>query len=168
MVLFPWPVARDGMVIPMAVAYWGVPSGGLVQAGETVSVLSLLEDTVRVWPAPVPAVMLTRRPAHSSVVHDLSTSWSVVLVCPRTYWDVSSGGLLQARETVSVLTVLEDTVRVWPAPLPAVILTKYPAHWSGVHTLLLSLSVVLVCVPVAVPSSPVPVPLSPERTVPSS
>src|SRR2546422_6863132 len=68
-------------------------------------------------------------------------SWSVVLVCPMTYWDVPSGIGLHAGETVSVLVVFEDTVRVWPAPGPAVIVTGRPAHRLVVHALVPDLPV---------------------------
>src|SRR3989441_1124512 len=179
-------------------SYWDVRSGVVVQAGETVSALVVLEDTVRVWPAPVPAVIVTGRPIHRLAGHafafatDLVVSWSVVLVCAMTYWDVPSGVVVQADETVSVLAVLEDTVVVWPAPVPAVIVTRRPAHWSVVHALVpdfvVSWSVVLVSVPlavpcsaavptsavavpaspVAVPASPVPLPLSPVGAGPES
>src|SRR5438034_2080241 len=73
--------------------YWDVPSGVLVQAGETVRVFSLLEDTVLVWPAPVPAVMLTAAPFHSSTVHVLVLSWSVVLVCVPVAVPLSPGAM---------------------------------------------------------------------------
>src|SRR5436309_11279995 len=76
------------------------------------------------------------------------------------YWDVPSGVVVQPGETVSVLVVLEDTVLVWPAPVPAVMLTAAPFHSSTVHVLVLSWSVVLVCVPVAVPLSPGAMPLA--------
>src|SRR5438309_6921517 len=46
-VLFASPVARDGTVIPAAMMYSEVPSGVRLQAGDTVSVLAVLEDTVR-------------------------------------------------------------------------------------------------------------------------
>ena len=92
--------------------YLDVPSGVVVQAGETVSVFLVLDDTVRVWPAPVPAVMLSGRPAHRLVDHDLVVSWSVVLVCRMTYLDVASGVVVQAGETVRVVAVLDDTVLV--------------------------------------------------------
>src|SRR2546427_2581607 len=111
--------------------YWDVPSGIGLHAGETVSVLVVFEDTVRVWPAPGPAVIVTRRPAHWLIVHalvpDLLVSWSAVLVCVITYLDVPSGVVIQG-ETVSVLAVLEVTVFVWPAPVPAVIVTGRRAH----------------------------------------
>src|SRR5438309_336640 len=113
--------------------------------------------------------MMTVRPAHSAGVHVLSRSSSVVLVCLMTYPDEPSSGVRsQAGDTVSVLSVLDNTVRVWPAPKPAVILTGRPAHWLTSHVLLLSLSVVLDCAPSAVPASPLPVPLSPATSVPSS
>src|SRR2546427_1720312 len=132
--------------------YSDVPSGIVVHAGETVSVLTSLEDTVRVWPAPVPAVIVTTNPAHWLTVHALIpalvVSWSVVLVCPITYWDVPSGIVVQAAETVSVLVVLEDTVRDWPAPVPAVMVTRRPAHTFAGHPavpdLVVSWTVVLV------------------------
>src|SRR3989442_12107553 len=108
--------------------YWDEPSGFVPQADETVSVLGVLEDTVFFWPAPVPALMLTLRPFHWSVVHVLLMSWSVLLVCVMTYSDVASGAVTHAGETVSVLASLVDTVLVWPAPVPAVIGTGRPAH----------------------------------------
>src|SRR5439155_21835728 len=79
--------------------YWDVPSGIRFQAGETVSVLAVLEATVRVWPAPAPALMLTARPAQWLVVHALapflSRSSGVVLFCLMTYpLDASSGSLV--------------------------------------------------------------------------
>src|SRR3989442_1229193 len=85
-----------------------------------------------------------------------------------TYWDVPSGFLSQAGETVRVVAVLEATVRIWPAPSPAVILTGRPAHWSVLNAWVVSWSVVLVSTPLAVPAAPVPTPLSPGTTVPSS
>src|SRR5947199_10631 len=142
--------------------YWDVPSGVLVQAGETVRMFSLLEDTVRVWPAPVPAAMKTGCAAHSFLVHDLLGSPSVVLVrILMTYWDVLSGGVVQAEARTSVLALLEDTVFAWPAPVPTAMLSGRPFHTSVVHVLVMSWSVVLVCAPVAVPASSVAVPLSP-------
>src|SRR5437870_1225628 len=179
-------------------SYWDVPSGVVVQAGETVSVLVVFEDTVRVWPTPVPAVIVTGRPIHRLAGHafafasDLVVSWSVVLVCAITYWDVPSGVVVHADETVRVLPVLEDTVFVWPAPVPALIVTTRPAQRLAVHALVpdlvVSWSVVLVSVPLAVPASaalpasavavpaspvpvpasPVPLPLSPMVATPSS
>src|SRR2546428_11646806 len=79
--------------------------------------------------------MLTLRPSHWSVVHVLLMSWSVLLVCVMTYSDVPSGVVVQAGETVSALVVLEDTVRVWPAPVPAVIVTGRPVHRLAGHAL---------------------------------
>src|SRR3989442_14916045 len=125
----------------MGMTYWDVPSGIKFQAGETVSVLAVLEDTVRVWPAPAPALMLTVRPAHSFSVHVLSRSSSVVLVCMMTYpVEASSGIVVHAGETVSVFLVLEDTVRVWPAPNPALVLTRRPTHWPTFHVVVVSWS----------------------------
>src|SRR2546422_421809 len=77
--------------------------------------------------------MLTLGPFHWSVVHVLVVSLSVLLVCVMTYSDV-------------VFVVLEDTVRVWPAPVPALILTGRPTHWPAVHALALSASTLLGCV----------------------
>src|SRR5438445_13873180 len=78
-----------------------------------------------------------------------------------TYWDVPSGIGLHAGETVSVLVVFEDTVRVWPAPGPAVIVTRRPAQWLIVHALvpvlLVCWSVVLVSVVTSLALSSVPV-----------
>src|SRR2546427_2171061 len=123
--------------------YSDVASGIVVHAGETVSVLAVLEDTVLVWPAPAPALILTGRPAHWSTVHVLVMSWSVVGVCVMTYSDVPVGIGSQAGETVSVSAVLDTTVRVWPAPVPALLTTGRPAHWLAVHTFVLSASLVL-------------------------
>src|SRR3989449_4464434 len=123
--------------------YSDVASGIVVHAGETVSVLAVLVDTVLVWPAPAPAAILTGRPAHWSTVHVLVMSCSVVAVCVMTYSDVPSGIGSQAGETVSVSVVLDTTVRVWPAPVPALITTGRPAHWFAVHALVLSASAVL-------------------------
>src|SRR5438445_10557028 len=117
----------------MCYAY--VSSGCVVHAGETVSVLAVLVDTVLVWPAPAPAAILTGRPAHWSTVHVLVMSCSVVAVCVMTYSDVPSGIGSQAGETVSVSVVLDTTVRVWPAPVPALITTGRPAHWFAVDGL---------------------------------
>src|SRR5438445_12226170 len=103
-----------------------------------VRVVVVLEDTVRVWPAPVPAVIVTRRPAQRLLVHTLVVSWSVVLVCGMTYLDVPSGVVVHAGETVSVLAVLADTVRVWPAPVPAVMVTGRPSHRLVDHDLVVS------------------------------
>src|SRR5437879_1623949 len=166
----------------MAMTYCDVPSGIRFQAGETVSVLAVLEATVRVWPAPAPALMLTVRPAHwlsvQALAPFLSRSSSFVLVCMMTYpVEASSGIVVHAGETVSVLASLDTTVRVWPAPNPALVLTRRPAHWPAVHAevpnLVVSLSVVLVwpgpaALELAVPASPLPVPLSPGRSVASS
>src|SRR5207245_7763783 len=88
------------LVCPMT--YWDVPSGGVVHAAETVSVLMSFRDTVRDWPAPVPAVIVTRRPNHSLLVHVLVVSWSVVLVCAMTYLDVPSGVVVRADVTARV------------------------------------------------------------------
>src|SRR3989442_3684741 len=109
------------------------PSGFVPQADETVSVLGVLEATVFFWPAPVPALMLTLRPFHWSVVHVLLMSWSVLLVCVMTYSDVPSGAVIHAGETVSVFAPLVDTVLVWPSPAPAVIVTGPIAHALVVH-----------------------------------
>src|SRR5947209_1048559 len=150
--LMSWSV----VLVVFKIAYLDVPSGIVVQAGETVSVLAVLEVTVRVWPTPVPAVSATVRPAHWSVVHAwvpvLVVSWSVVLVCRMTYLDVASGVVVQAGETVRVVAVLEVTARVWPAPVPAVMLSGRPAQRLIDHDLLASTSVVLVP-PLAVPVS---------------
>src|SRR5207247_11086486 len=98
--------------------YWDVPSGVLVQAGETVRMFSLLEDTVRVWPAPVPAAMKTGCAAHSFLVHDLLGSSSVVLVrILMTYWLVLSGGVVEAEVRMSVLASWAHTVFAWPWPV---------------------------------------------------
>src|SRR2546426_9384064 len=89
------------VVLVCVMSYWDVPSGVVVQAGETVSVLVVLEDTVRVWPTPVPAVIATGRPIHRLAGHafafasDLVVSWSVVLVCAMTYLDVASGVVVE-------------------------------------------------------------------------
>src|SRR2546428_385979 len=127
--------------------YWDVPSGIGLHAGEAVGVVGVLEVTVLVWPAPVPAVIVTGRVAHRSVGHALVMSWSVVGVCLMTYLDTASSGVgLQAGETVSVVVVLEVTVLVWPAPVPAVIVTGRPTQRSVFHDLdlVVSWSVVLV------------------------
>src|SRR2546426_8230418 len=42
--------------------YWDVPSGVVVHAGETVSLVESLAVTVLAWPAPVPALIVTMRP----------------------------------------------------------------------------------------------------------
>src|SRR3989475_13302753 len=109
----------------MAMTYCDVPSGIRFQAGETVSVLAVLEATVRVWPAPAPALVLTVRPAHWLDVHALAPfllrSSSVVLFCMMTDpVEASSGIVVHAGETVNVLASLDTTVRVWPAPNPEV------------------------------------------------
>src|SRR3989442_13560444 len=99
--------------------YLEVPSGIVVQAGETVSVLAVLEDTVLVWPAPVPAVIVTRCPAHWLVVHDLVRSWIVLLVCVMASWDEASlGAVVQAAEPGSGLAGLGATFLASPAPVP--------------------------------------------------
>src|SRR2546427_10427312 len=90
--------------------YSDVASGIVVHAGETVSVLAVLEDTVLVWPAPAPALILTGRPAHWSTVHVLVMSWSVVGVCVMTYSDVPSGVGFHAGETVSLVRSEERRV----------------------------------------------------------
>src|SRR5207245_9042338 len=90
-------------------------------------------------PSPCTAVISTSRPIHICAGHAFSiasylvVSWSVVLVCAMTYLDVPSGVVVQADETVSVLAVLEDTVFVWPAPVPALIMTTRPAQTLGGH-----------------------------------
>src|SRR5437870_7403015 len=104
-------------------AYSDVASGIVVHAGETVSVLAVLEDTVLVWPAPAPALILTGRPAHWLIVHVLVMSWSVVAVCAMTYSDVPSGIGAHAGETVSVPVALDDSERAWLAPVRALIAT---------------------------------------------
>src|SRR5438876_56626 len=130
-------------------AYSDVASGIVVHAGETVSVLAALEDTVLVWPAPAPALILTGRPAHWLIVHVLVMSWSVVAGCVMPYSEVPSGIVVQTADTVSVLVVLEDTVRDWPPPVPAVMVTwrlslPFALHLF-VHVLVMSWSLVLVC-----------------------
>src|SRR2546422_9001326 len=102
----------------MLTSYGEAPSGVVLQFGETVSVLAVLEDTVFVWPAPVPALMLTRRPSHWSAVHVLVPAWSVLFVCVMTYSDEASGVVAQAGERVSVLAGLEDSGWGWCAPDP--------------------------------------------------
>src|SRR3989442_16035518 len=99
--------------------YSDVASGIVVHAGETVSVLAVLVDTVLVWPAPAPAAILTGRPAHWSTVHVLVMSCSVVAVCVMTYSDVPSGVGVQAGETVRVAGVLGATVGDRPAGVAA-------------------------------------------------
>src|SRR2546428_8761261 len=131
------------LVLACVMRYSDVASGIVVHAGETVSVLAVLVDTVLVWPSPAPAAILTGCPAHWSTVHVLVMSCSVVGVCVMTYSDVPVGIGSQAGETVSVSAVLDTTVRVWPAPVPALITTGRPAHWLAVHTLVLSASLVL-------------------------
>src|SRR5438552_7263822 len=128
--------------------YSDVASGIVVHAGDTVSVFVVLEDTVRVWPAPVPAVILTTSPAHWLAVHALGpvlvVSWSVVLVCPMTYWDVPSGVVVHAGgEMGRVVVVLEDTVREWAAAVAAVIVTRRPAQRLLVHIVVVWWSVVV-------------------------
>src|SRR5437879_12456230 len=91
--------------------YSDVASGIGSQAGETVSVSVVLDNTVRVWPAPVPALITTGRPAHWFAVHALVLSASAVLDAVMMYLDVPSGVVIHAGETVSVFVVLEDTVR---------------------------------------------------------
>src|SRR3989442_15369285 len=91
--------------------YWDVRSGFGSQAGETVSVFVVLEDTVRVWPAPVPALILTGRPAHWPAVHALALSASTLLGYVMMYLDVPSGVVVQAGEMVSVLAVWERAER---------------------------------------------------------
>src|SRR5439155_738412 len=142
-------VVSCSVVAVCVMTYSDVPSGIGSQAGETVSVSVVLDTTVRVWPAPVPALITTGRPAHWFAVHALVLSASAVPDAVMMYLDVPSGVVIHAGDTVSVFVVLEDTVRVWPAPVPAVILTTSPAHWLAVHALgpvlVVSWSVVLVC-----------------------
>src|SRR2546428_10902549 len=90
--------------------YSDVASGIGSQAGETVSVSVVLDNTVRVWPAPVPALITTGRPAHWFAVHALVLSASAVLDAVMMYLDVPSGVVIHAGDTVSVFVVLEDTV----------------------------------------------------------
>src|SRR3989442_866390 len=92
-----------------------------------------------------------------------------------TYSEVPSGIRFQAGETVSVVSSLDTTVLVWPAPNPETILTGRPAHWLTFHVLVVSWSVVLVwpeqvvqVAAFAVPASPLPVPASPAASAPSS
>src|SRR2546428_9745727 len=132
------------VVLVCAMTYLDVPSGVVVHAGETVSLVESLAVTVLAWPAPVPALIVTKRSAHRLIGHSLVMSWSVVLVCLIAYLDVPSGIVVHAGETVSVFLVLEDTVLVWPVPVPAVIVTGRPVHMLVGHDLLASWSVVLV------------------------
>src|SRR2546430_1184843 len=134
-------VLSASAVLDSVMTYLDVPSGVVIHAGETVSVLVLLAVTVRAWPAPVPALIVTRRPAHRLIGHSLVMSWSVVLVCLMAYLDVPSGIVVHAGETVSVFLVLEDTVLVWPTPVPAVIVTGRPVHMLICHDLVVSWSV---------------------------
>jgi len=138
-------VVSWSVVLVCAMTYWDVPSGVVVHAGETVSLVESLAVTVLAWPAPVPALIVTRRPTHRLIGHSLVMSWSVVLVCLMAYLDVPSGIVVHAGETVSVFLVLEDTVLVWPTPVPAVIVTGRPVHMLICHHLVVSWSVVLVC-----------------------
>src|SRR5439155_44399 len=138
-------VMSCSVVAVCVMTYSDVPSGIGSQAGETVSVSVVLDATVRVWPAPVPALIVTRRPAQRLLVHTLVVSWSVVLVCAMTYWDVPSGVVVHAGETVSLVESLAVTVLAWPAPVPALIVTRRPAHRLIGHCLVVSWSVVLVC-----------------------
>src|SRR2546428_619771 len=112
---------------------------------------------------PVPAVIVTGRPVHMLVCHDLLMSWSVVLVFRIAYLDVPSGIVVQAGETVSVLAVLEVTVRVWPLAVP-VSLVAVPRSSVSVPASLLPVP----ASPVPVPPSPVALPLSPMVATPSS
>src|SRR3989449_8955953 len=95
-------------------SYWDVPSGVVVQAGETVSALVVLEDTVRVWPAPVPAVIVTGRPIHRLAGHafafatDLVVSWGVVLVFAMACWAGRAGVSVEAVAVTIKKGVLED------------------------------------------------------------
>src|SRR2546428_1452481 len=134
------------VLLVSVMTYSDVASGAVTDAGETVSVLASLVDTVLVWPAPAPALIVTGRPAHWLVVHVLLMSWSVAVVCVMTYSDVRSGIGSQAGETVSVFVVLEDTVRVWPAPVPALILTRRPAHSPAGHAVAFSAGTSVGCV----------------------
>src|SRR2546427_2087796 len=132
--LVPALVVSWSVVLVCVMSYWDVPSGVVVQAGETVSVLVVLEDTVRVWPTPVPAVIATGRPIHRLAGHafafasDLVVSWSVVLVCAMTYLDVPSGVVVQADETVGVLAALVGTGVVLSAAVRSVIVKTGRAH----------------------------------------
>src|SRR5437899_1790138 len=99
---------------------------------------------VRVWPAPVPPVMVSVEPTHSLGVH-----WVI------WYVEEASGTVLQALAKVSWLSVFVITVRVWPAPVPPVIVTLQPAHWLGFQLLVVSLKMVFSeLLPVDVPLAP--------------
>src|SRR5207245_9169987 len=106
-------------VAPTPMTYWDEPSGFVPQADETVSVLAVLEDTVLLWPAPVPALIVTTRVFHWSAVHALVMSWGVVLACVMRYSDVASGIVVRAGETASASGVLGDTLLLSPAAGPA-------------------------------------------------
>lgn len=93
-------------------------------------------------------------------VHDIGTvaAPAPVLAAPRRagmieYVEVPSGIVVHAVLTVSVVAVLEEIVRVWPAPVPPVIVTLRTANWFVAQDLVLSMRVVEVCAPFAVPVS---------------
>src|SRR2546428_3610483 len=109
------------VLLVCVMTYSDVASGVVTHAGETVSVLAVLEDTVLVWPAPAPALIVTGRPAHWSAIHALVRAWSVAVVCVVAYSDVRSGIESHAGETVSAVVELGGTLRGWPAPVPALI-----------------------------------------------
>src|SRR5207245_2348622 len=84
-VLFPWPVAGDGKLTAMEMTYWDVPSSVRAQAGETVSLVAGLEDTVRVWPAPAAlelAVPASPVPVPASPAASVPSSASTVPPVP--------------------------------------------------------------------------------------
>src|SRR2546422_881697 len=148
-------VVSWSVVLVCAMTYLDVPSGVVVHAGETVSLVEALAVTVLAWPAPVPAVIVTMRPTQRLVVGQaVVMSWGVVVV-----------------PLVAALAVVAGVAS--PAPVRAVILTGSPANLLVVHALVASWSVVVVpplAVPVslvAVPASSLPVPASPVPVPPS-
>jgi len=49
------------------------------------------------------------------------------------YVDVASGVMVQLALTVNWVPVLDEIVRIWPAPVPPVIRTCWLVHWFVVH-----------------------------------
>src|SRR2546422_10924330 len=106
------------VLLVCVMTYSDVASGVVTHAGETVSVLAVLEDTVLVWPAPAPALIVTGRPAHWLAVHALVRAWGLVVGWVLLYLFVPSGVGVQAGELVRELGGVEDSVRVCPRRVP--------------------------------------------------
>jgi hypothetical protein len=112
-----------------------VASGVVVHADDTVSVPELDEATVRTCDAPVPAVIVRVYPANSFVapirdesvkdvdVHEVAVPLSASGGAVSVYFEVESGVVVQAEDTVSVPALNALTLRTCTEPVPEIIVS---------------------------------------------